>query len=118
MANNVKKTTSNDQDNQSLVKKHPLAVASGALLVGVALGSLIPRSESERKAMRNTGEKLRARTKDAVSAAQEAGKVGLEDAGITVEEAKLQVRDLVRRASEAVNGAGNAARKTLIRKDS
>lgn len=99
------------------VEEHPLATATGALLIGVALGTMVPRSESERKALRSTGEKLRDRTKEAVSAAQEAGKTGLEDAGISVEEARLQVRDLVRRASEAVHGASDAARETLLKKD-
>ncbi|WP_438725857.1 hypothetical protein ACR9YC_07405 [Parasphingorhabdus sp. DH2-15] len=113
MTNQKSKT---ETKSRNIIEEHPLAAATGALIVGMALGALIPRSESERKALRNTGDKLRERTKEAVSAAQEAGKTGLEDAGITVEEAKLQVRDLVRRASEAVHGASDAARETLLKK--
>lgn len=113
-----KKTKFSDakQKTESFVENHPLATAAGALIVGMALGALIPRSEGERKALRETGGKLRERTKNVVSAAQEVGKAGLEDAGISVEEARLQVRDLVRRAGEAVQGSGEAARETLLKK--
>lgn len=116
MTDNSSKFSVSKQKSESFVENHPLATAAGALIFGIALGTLIPRSESERKMLRETGGKLRERTKNVVSAAQEAGKTGLEDAGITVEEARLQVRDLVRRAGEALQDAGEAARETLLKK--
>ncbi|MEM1131630.1 MAG: hypothetical protein AAGH53_01695 [Pseudomonadota bacterium] len=87
------------------VTEYPLISLAGALAIGVAIGASLPRNRREQSLIGDAGRKVKESAEEAIHAAQEAGRVGLENAGLTVDEAKLHFRDLVRRAGEATQSA-------------
>lgn len=87
------------------VTEYPLASLAGALLIGVAIGASLPKNKREQSLIGDAGRKVRQGAEDAIHAAQEAGLAGLENAGISMDEAKLQFRDMVRRAGDAAHSA-------------
>ncbi|MEO1045080.1 MAG: hypothetical protein AAFX04_06550 [Pseudomonadota bacterium] len=97
------------------VTEHPLASLTGAVLIGIAIGASLPNNRREQSLIGDAGRKVRQGAENAIHAAQEAGRAGLENAGLSVDEAKLHFRDLVRRAGEATHSARDAARERMGR---
>lgn len=106
MSDNAKeKFEETSEKLRETVAEYPIASLAGALLIGVAIGASLPKNRREESLIGDAGRKVRESAEHALHAAQDAGRQGLENAGISVDEAKLHFRDLVRRAGEATDSA-------------
>lgn len=87
------------------IDEAPLLALGGGLALGLLIGALLPRSEREKKALKNVGGKINDRAHSAYDAAKSAGQSTLEEKGITTNAAENVVRDVVK-------GIGSAARRS------
>jgi ElaB/YqjD/DUF883 family membrane-anchored ribosome-binding protein len=88
---------------------NPLAALVGGLVLGVALGALLPRTERETKLLGSVGGKLNGLARDALDAAKEAGQTKLADLGLTPDKARESLHTLIDGALAAATSAGTAA---------
>ena len=94
------------------IDEAPLIALAGGLAVGALLAALLPRSESEKRALRPVGEKLSGTAKAAASAAKEAGQSRLAELGLTPEKGRETMRSLFEGASDAAKTSAQAALST------
>jgi hypothetical protein len=94
------------------IDEAPLIALAGGLAVGVLLAALLPRSESEKRALRPVGDKLAGTAKAAATAAKEAGTSRLAELGITPEKGRETLRSLFEGAGEAAKTSAQAALST------
>lgn len=93
----------------STINTNPLGMVVGGLALGAVAGALLPRSERERELLAPLGSKLGERARGAFAAARDAGKTELDNAGISRDSAKDQVKTLFDGVMKAVTAAGQAA---------
>ena len=105
-----------DQDNDDLrtratdgIDEAPLIALAGGLAVGALLAALLPRSESEKRALRPVTDKLTGTAKAAASAAKEAGTSRLAELGLTPEKGRETLRSLFEGAGDAAKTSAQAA---------
>jgi ElaB/YqjD/DUF883 family membrane-anchored ribosome-binding protein len=91
---------------ERLLEGNPLAVAAGAAVVGLALGMLVPESDSERRVMGPTRDQLGERAQGVVDrvkdAATEAGREVKDTVREEVAAVAPQVKDTLQEAATAV----------------
>lgn len=100
------KTAKQMQDN-------PLTFLIGGVALGALVGSLLPRTQRETKALGSTGKKINQTASNAAKAAKTAGQKKLDALGINPDTAKSQVSKLVDSVVTAIEEAGSAASKTV-----
>ncbi len=88
---------------------NPLAALLGGLVVGVALGALLPRTERESQALGAVGEKLHGAAREAADAAKSAGRDKLAELGLSREKARETAKTLLDDVIAAIGTAGGAA---------
>jgi hypothetical protein len=88
---------------------NPIVALLGGLVVGVALGALLPRTERETKVLGGVGGRLNDLAQEALNAAKDAGQAKLADLGLTQENAREQIHALIDGALAAATSAGTAA---------
>jgi len=98
------------------VEHNPLAIVAGGLAIGALAGALIPRSEKEKELLAPLGRTLGERARGAIQAAREAGAGELQNAGLSKNAAKDQVKTLFQGVAKAATTAGSAAVKTAANK--
>ena len=98
------------------VEHNPLAIVAGGLAIGALAGALIPRSAKEKELLAPLGRTLGERARGAVQAAREAGVSELQNAGLSKDAAKDQVKSLFQGIAKAASTAGSAAVKTAANK--
>ncbi|MEA1082757.1 MAG: hypothetical protein EOP65_09575 [Sphingomonas sp.] len=98
------------------VEHNPLAIVAGGLAIGALAGALIPRSEKEKELLAPLGRTLGERARGAIQAAREAGTGELQNAGLSKDAAKDQVKSLFQGLAKAATTAGSAAVKTAANK--
>ena len=76
------------------LEANPLAIVAGGLAIGALAGALIPRSAKERELLAPIGRSLGERARGAVQAARDAGSSELQNAGLSKDAAKDQVKSL------------------------
>ena len=98
------------------VEHNPLTIVAGGLAIGALAGALIPRSEKEKELLAPLGRTLGERARGAIQAAREAGTGELQNAGLSKDAAKDQVKSLFQGLAKAATTAGSAAVKTAANK--
>ena len=108
--------TSQDKRNSDIrvrategIDEAPLIALAGGLAAGALLAALLPRTESERRALRRIGDKLTGTAKAAASAAKDAGTSRLAELGLTPEKGRETLRSIFEGASDAAKTSAQAA---------
>jgi ElaB/YqjD/DUF883 family membrane-anchored ribosome-binding protein len=91
------------------VDENPAIAFIGGLALGAIIGALLPRSEREKAALGQVGERIRTAATDAALAAKEAGREKLNELGLSKDGAGEKVRGLIDTALAAASSAGGAA---------
>ncbi len=91
------------------IDEAPLIALAGGLAAGALLAALLPRTESEKRALRPVGEKLTGTAKAAASAAKEAGQSRLAELGLTPEKGRETLRSIFEGAGDAAKTSAQAA---------
>jgi hypothetical protein len=91
------------------IDEAPLIALAGGLAAGALLAALLPRTESEKRALRPVGERLTGTAKAAASAAKEAGQSRLAELGLTPEKGRETLRSLFEGAGDAAKTSAQAA---------
>lgn len=97
--------------------KNPLAIVIGGIAIGAIIGALLPRTEREVKIMGKAGKKLNKKAKKMAEAARDAGKDKVDSLGLNGDAVRIQFRDLVGKAAEALKAAGQAATEAAKKSD-
>jgi hypothetical protein len=93
------------------IESNPLAIVAGGIALGALVGTLIPRSDREKELLAPVGRSLSERARGALQAAREAGTSELQNAGLSRDAAKDQVKSLFQGIAKAAGSAGSAAAK-------
>ena len=108
--------TSQDKRNRDLrfrategIDDAPLLALAGGLAAGALLAALLPRTETERRALRPLGDKLTGTAKAAASAAKDAGTSRLAELGLTPEKGRETLRSIFEGAGDAAKTSADAA---------
>lgn len=91
------------------IDEAPLLALAGGLAAGALLAALLPRTESERRALRPIGDKLTGTAKAAASAAKDAGTSRLAELGLTPEKGRETLRSIFEGAGDAAKTSAQAA---------
>jgi hypothetical protein len=100
----AKKSTAKKVAEQ-LDNANPLALIAGGVAIGLVAGALVPRSQTERDALKSVGKRLADGTKAAVAAAKETGKAELSAAALTKDAAREGARKILESAVGAAKSA-------------
>jgi hypothetical protein len=95
---------------------NPLFTLLAGLGVGALIAALLPKSRHEDKHLGALGEKLRTSTKDAATAAKDAGLAHLDTMGINQDAARSQAQWLMDNVAKAAKAAGSAALESAAKK--
>jgi len=98
------------------IETNPLAIVAGGIAIGALAGALIPRSAKEKELLAPVGRSLSERARGAFQAAREAGSSELQNAGLSKDAAKDQVKSLFQGIAKAATSAGSAAAKGAAHK--
>ncbi len=98
------------------IEKSPLSMLVGGLAIGAAIGALLPRTRKEADTLGGVGRRIRDAAGEAAKAAKRAGTETLDSLGVNSEAAREQARKLLDNAVSAATNAGEAAVKTVRRK--
>ena len=108
--------TSQDQRNSDRrfrategIDEAPLLALAGGLAAGALLAALLPRTETERRALRPIGDKLTGTARAAASAAKDAGTSRLAELGLTPEKGRETLRSIFEGAGDAAKSSAQAA---------
>ena len=109
-------TETSDQNDRDIrirapegIDEAPLLALAGGLAAGALLAALLPRTESETRALRPVRDKLTGSAKAAASAAKEAGTSRLAELGLTPEKGRETLRSIFEGAGEAAKTSAQAA---------
>jgi hypothetical protein len=91
------------------IDEAPLIALAGGLAAGALLAALLPRTETERRALRPIGDKLTGTAKAAASAAKDAGTSRLAELGLTPEKGRETLRSIFEGAGDAAKTSAQAA---------
>jgi hypothetical protein len=91
----------------------PIAALIGGLALGALAGALLPVTRKEAETLGPIGSRINDATKNAVSAAREAGTQSLTDMGVK-DTARSKVRELVETAVEAARTASKSASTAAV----
>ena len=91
------------------IEKNPLAILVGGVAIGALAGAIIPRSAKEKELLAPLGARLGDSARQAFSAAREAGKQELGNAGLTPDAARERGRSVIDGVVQALSSAGSAA---------
>lgn len=91
------------------IDANPLAILVGGVAIGALAGALIPRSAREKELLAPLGSRIGDAARQAVSAAREAGKAELSNAGLTTDAARQRGKTLLDDVVKAISTAGSAA---------
>lgn len=87
----------------------PLAALAGGLAVGALIAALLPRTETESKALRPIGKRVTESAKAAATAAKDAGTQRLAELGLTPDRGSETLRSIFEGASDAARNSAQAA---------
>lgn len=90
----------------------PLIALAGGLVAGALIAALLPRTDTETKALRPVGKRLTETAKAAASAAKDAGTQRLSELGLTPERGSETLRSIFEGASDAAKTSAQAAIST------
>ena len=91
------------------IDEAPLIALAGGLALGAILAAILPRSDSETRALRPVTDKLAGTAKAAATAAKDAGTLRLADLGLTREKGAETLRSIFESAGDAAKTSAQAA---------
>ena len=97
------------QRTSGQLSEAPLIALAGGLAAGALIAALLPRTESETKALRPVGKRVTDTAKAAVGAAKEAGSQRLSELGLTPERGSETLRSIFEGATDAAKTSAQAA---------
>lgn len=87
----------------------PLIALAGGLAAGALIAALLPRTDTESKALRPIGKRVTESARTAATAAKDAGTQRLAELGLTPDRGSETLRSIFDGASEAVRSSAQAA---------
>ena len=87
----------------------PLLALAGGIAAGALIAALLPRTETETRAIRPTARRVKDSARAALSAAKETGTQRLDELGLSREKGEKTIRDLLGSVTEAAKASANAA---------
>lgn len=87
----------------------PLLALAGGIAAGALIAALLPRTETETRAIRPTARRVKDTARAALSAAKETGTQRLDELGLSREKGEQTIRDLLGSVTEAAKASANAA---------
>jgi hypothetical protein len=87
----------------------PLIALAGGIAAGALIAALLPRTETETRAVRPTVRRVRSSAREAVRAARETGSERLDALGLTREKGEETIRSLLESVTDAAKASGRAA---------
>lgn len=87
----------------------PLIALAGGLAAGALIAALLPRTETEGKALRPIGKRVTDSARSAATAAKDAGTQRLAELGLTPDRGSETLRSIFEGASDAVRSSAQAA---------
>lgn len=90
----------------------PLIALAGGLAAGALLAALLPRTESETRALRPVGKRISGTARAAADAARQAGTERLNELGLTPEKGRETLRAIFEGAGDAAKVSAQAALST------
>ena len=90
----------------------PLIAIAGGLAAGALIAALLPKTDTETKALRPVGKKLTDTAKAAAATARETGTQRLAELGLTPERGKETLRSILEGVTDAAKTSAQAALST------
>jgi hypothetical protein len=87
----------------------PLIALAGGLAAGALIAALLPRTETETRAIGPAARRARVGARAALDAARDTGSQRLQDIGLTRGKAEDTIRNLLREVTEAAKASASAA---------
>src|SRR3954471_8904845 len=87
----------------------PLIALAGGLAAGALIAALLPRTQTETRAVRPTARRIRQSAQAALQAAKDTGTQRLDDLGLSRDRAEDTIRSLLSDVTEAAKVSGQAA---------
>ena len=87
----------------------PLLALAGGIAAGALIAALIPRTETETRAIRPTARRVKTTARAAYQAAKDTGTQRLNELGLNREKGEETIRSLLDGLTDAAKASGNAA---------
>lgn len=91
------------------IEEAPLIALAGGIAAGALLAALLPRTETETRALRPIGNRIKGSAGAAATAAREAGAARLSELGLTRDKGGEALRSIFQGAAEAAKTSAQAA---------
>ena len=98
------------------IEANPVAAVVGGLALGAIAGALLPRTRREEELLGPVGRKVTGTAREAVRAAQEAGRQQFEELGLSKDGVQRRLNEFTDRAVGAVRSSAGAAADAASRK--
>ena len=95
----------------------PLLALAGGIAAGALIAALLPRTETETRALRPTARRVKGTARAALSAARETGTERLDELGLNRDKAEETVRSLLDGVVDAAKASANAALEAARKPD-
>jgi hypothetical protein len=99
------------------IDEAPLIALAGGLAAGALLAALLPRTETETRALRPIGDRIKGSAGAAATAAREAGAARLAELGLTRDKGSEALRSIFQGAADAAKTSAQAALGTARKDD-
>jgi hypothetical protein len=96
----------------------PLIALAGGIAAGAIIAALLPRTETETRAIRPTARRVKKSARDALNAARDTGQQRLDELGLNREKGEATIRSLLDGLTDAAKASASAAAKSVRNSDS
>jgi hypothetical protein len=96
----------------------PLIALAGGIAAGALIAALLPRTETETRAIRPTARRVKKSARDALNAARDTGQQRLDELGLNREKGEATIRSLLDGLTDAAKASASAAAKSVRNSDS
>lgn len=87
----------------------PLIALAGGIAAGALIAALLPRTDTESRAIRPTARRVKKAARDAFDAARDTGSQRLDELGLNREKGEATIRSLLDGLTDAARASANAA---------
>jgi hypothetical protein len=95
----------------------PLIALAGGIAAGALIAALLPRTETETRAIRPTARRVKKSARDALNAARDTGQQRLDELGLNREKGEATIRSLLDGLTDAAKASASAAAKSVRNSD-
>ena len=95
----------------------PLIALAGGIAAGAIIAALLPRTETETRAIRPTARRVKKSARDALNAARDTGQQRLDELGLNREKGEATIRSLLDGLTDAAKASASAAAKSVRNSD-